>query len=307
MQTLEGLKKRIKTTASLKDIVSSMKTLSAVSVGQYEKSTKALKKYSESIEMALLALIHGRSIPHTIPQKLKEKIVVVVLGSNQGLVGKFNKSITNFTMESLKQNGIDIKDVDFIVGGKSLSSKILSMGYDINTLFTMPSSVKTMITVAKRIVLKLWEIQSKQQHGDRDFSFSNRQLKVYIFYNSKNEKSAINQNMVKLLPIDSDFLKKLSERKWPTKNIPIYAPKSRRTLFSRFMQQLLFANIYKAVAQSLAAEHFTRMISMQNAEKNIDEHLELMNLEYQQRRQTEITNELLDVVAGAEVLKSKNK
>ena len=113
MQTLEGLKKRIKTTASLKDIVSSMKTLSAVSVGQYEKSTKALKKYSESIEMALLALIHGRSIPHTIPQKLKEKIVVVVLGSNQGLVGKFNKSITNFTMESLKQNGIDIKDVDF--------------------------------------------------------------------------------------------------------------------------------------------------------------------------------------------------
>ncbi len=307
MQTLEGLKKRIKTTVSLKDIVSSMKTLSAVSVGQYEKSTKALKKYSESIELALLALIRGRSIPHTIPQKFKEKIVVIILGSNQGLVGKFNKSITNFTIESLKQKGIDINDVDFIIGGKSLSSKILSLGYDINTLFIMPSSVKTMITVAKKIVLKLWEIQSKQQHGDRDFSFSNRQLKVYIFYNSKNENSAIVQNMVQILPVDSDFLTKLSEKKWPTKNIPIYAPKSRRTLFSLFMQQLLFANIYKAVAQSLAAEHFTRMISMQNAEKNIDEHLENMNLEYQQRRQTEITNELLDVVAGAEVLKTKNK
>ena len=305
MQTLEGLKKRIKTTVSLKDIVSSMKTLSAVSVGQYEKSTKALKKYSESIELALLALIRGRSVPHTVPQKLKEKIVVIILGSNQGLVGKFNKSITNFTIESLKQKGIDINDVDFIIGGKSLSSKILSLGYDINTLFTMPSSVKTMITVAKKIVLKLWEIQSKQQHGDKDFSFSNRQLKVYIFYNSKNENSAVVQNMVQILPVDSDFLKKLSEKKWPTKNIPIYAPRSRRTLFSLFMQQLLFANIYKAVAQSLAAEHFTRMISMQNAEKNIDEHLEAMNLEYQQRRQTEITNELLDVVAGAEVLKSK--
>ena len=163
MQTLEGLKKRIKTTVSLKDIVSSMKTLSAVSVGQYEKSTKALKKYSESIELALLALIRGRSVPHAVPQKLKEKIVVIILGSNQGLVGKFNKSITNFTIESLKQKGIDINDVDFIIGGKSLSSKILSLGYDINTLFTMPSSVKTMITVAKKIVLKLWEIQSKQR------------------------------------------------------------------------------------------------------------------------------------------------
>ena len=305
MQTLEGLKRRIKTTTSLKDIVSSMKTLSMVSVGQYEKSTKALKQYSESIELSLLALIKGRSIPTTIHQKLKEKIVVIVLGSDQGLVGRFNKSIANFTMENLKQNGIDINDVDFIVGGKSLSSKILSLGYDINTLFTMPSSVKAMITVAKKIVLKLWDIQSKQQNGDKDFSFSNQQLKVYIFYNSKNEHSVIVQNMMQLLPVDTNFLKNLSQKKWPTKNIPIYAQRSRRTLFSIFMRQLLFANIYKAVAQSLAAEHFTRMISMQNAEKNIDEHLEQMNLEYQQRRQTEITNELLDVVVGAEVLKTK--
>ena len=305
MQTLEGLKRRIKTTTSLKDIVSSMKTLSMVSVGQYEKSTKALKQYSESIELSLLALIRGRSIPSTVPQKLKEKIVVIILGSDQGLVGKFNKSIANFAIEKLKNEGIDLQNVDFIVGGKSLSSKILSLGYDINTLFTMPSSVKAMITVAKKIVLKLWNIQSKQQNGEKDFSFSNRFLKVYIFYNSKNEKSVISQNMEQLLPIDTNFLKKLSLKKWPTKNIPIYAPRSRRTLFSLFMQQLLFANIYKAVAQSLAAEHFTRMISMQNAEKNIDEHLEEMNLEYQQRRQTEITNELLDVVVGAEVLKTK--
>ena len=68
---------------------------------------------------------------------------------------------------------------------------------------------------------------------------------------------------------------------------------------------MLFVEIYKAIASSLASEHFTRMISMQNAEKNIDEHLESMNLEYQQRRQTEITNELLDVVVGSEVLKNK--
>ncbi len=305
MQTLEGLKRRIKTTTSLKDIVSSMKTLSMVSVGQYEKSTKALKQYSESIELSLLALIRGRSIPPTIQQKLKEKIVVIILGSDQGLVGKFNKSIANFAIDYLKQNNIDIKDVDFIIGGRSLSSKILSLGFDINTLFTMPSSVKAMVTIAKKIVLKLWDIQSKQQNGEKDFSFSNRQLKVYVFYNSKNEKSTVSQNMKQLLPIDANFLKNLNQRKWPTKNIPVYAPKSRRTLFSLFMQQLLFANIYKAIAQSLAAEHFTRMISMQNAEKNIDEHLEKMNLEYQQRRQTEITNELLDIVVGAEVLKKK--
>lgn len=307
MQTLEGLKRRIKTTTSLKDIVSSMKTLSAVSVGQYEKSTKALKQYADSIELALLALLRGRNIPKNIKQQYKEQIIAIIFGSDQGLVGRFNKSIASFAISSLQQNNIDLNDVTFIVGGKSLSSKILSMGYDIDTLFTMPSSVKAMITVAKKIVFKLSEIQSLQQNGDKDFSFSNRQLKIYLFYNSKDEHSLIKQNMLQILPVDENFLKKLSQRKWPTKNIPIYAPRSRRTLFSLFMQQLLFVNIYKAIAQSLASEHFTRMISMQNAEKNIDEHLEQMNLEYQQRRQTEITNELLDVVIGAEVLNSKKK
>lgn len=307
MQTLEGLKRRIKTTTSLKDIVSSMKTLSAVSVGQYEKSTKALKQYADSIELALLALLRGRNIPKNIKQQYKEQIIAIIFGSDQGLVGRFNKSIASFAISSLQQNNIDLNDVTFIVGGKSLSSKILSMGYDIDTLFTMPSSVKAMITVAKKIVFKLSEIQSLQQNGDKDFSFSNRQLKIYLFYNSKDEHSLIKQNMLQILPVDENFLKKLSQRKWPTKNIPIYAPRSRRTLFSLFMRQLLFVNIYKAIAQSLASEHFTRMISMQNAEKNIDEHLEQMNLEYQQRRQTEITNELLDVVIGAEVLNSKKK
>ena len=307
MQTLEGLKRRIKTTTSLKDIVSSMKTLSAVSVGQYEKSTKALKQYADSIELALLALLRGRNIPKNIKQQYKEQIIAIIFGSDQGLVGRFNKSIASFAISSLQQNNIDLNDVTFIVGGKSLSSKILSMGYDIDTLFTMPSSVKAMITVAKKIVFKLSEIQSLQQNGDKDFSFSNRQLKIYLFYNSKDEHSVIKQNMLQILPVDENFLKKLSQSQWPNQNITIYAPRSRRTLFSLFMQQLLFVNIYKAIAQSLASEHFTRMISMQNAEKNIDEHLEQMNLEYQQRRQTEITNELLDVVIGAEVLNSKKK
>lgn len=307
MQTLEGLKRRIKTTSSLRDIVSSMKTLSAVSVGQYEKSTLALNQYADNVELALQALLHGRNFPNPTKRELKEKTIAVILGSDQGLVGRFNKSIANFAFDYFKENGIKKEDVSLIIGGRSLSSKILSLGWDINTLFTMPSSVKAMITVAKKIVFKLSDIQTEQQKGDKDFSFANNSFKVYIFYNSKNEHSFTTQNVIQLLPIDTTFLKKIKEKHWPTKNLPVYNFKSRRELFSLFIRQLLFVDIYKAISQSLAAEHFTRMISMQNAEKNIDEHLEVMKLEYQQRRQTEITNELLDVVIGAEVLNSKKK
>ncbi len=307
MQTLEGLKKRIKTTTSLKDIVSSMKTLSAVSVGQYEKSTIALNQYYENIELALQALVTGKSFPKPIKKNLKEQTIAIILGSDQGLVGRFNKSIAKFALNYLKEHNINSDNAYLIIGGKSLSSKILASNWNINTLFTMPSSVKSMITVAKKIVLKLNEIQIEQQKGDKDYSFANNNFKVYIFYNSKNEHSIIQQNVNQLLPIDINFLKKLKEKPWPTKNLPIYNFKSRRELFSSFIKQLLFVNIYKAISQSLATEHFTRMISMQNAEKNIEDHLEMMNLEYQQRRQTEITNELLDVVIGAEVLNNQKK
>ena len=305
MQTLEGLKRRIKTTSSLREIVSSMKTLSAVSVGQYEKSTLALNQYHNCVELALQALLKGRSTPAPKKSVLQQRIIAVVLGSDQGLVGKFNKSIAKYTIDYLKEHNIKRDDMTLIVGGKSLSSKFLSLGWDINTLFTMPSSVKAMITVAKKIVIKLNEITVEQQHGDKDYNFSNNSLRVYVFYNAKNEHSVIKPHAFQLLPVDTKYLKKLKERHWPTNNIPQYNMASRRTLFSFFIRQLLFVEIYRAVASSLASEHFTRMISMQNAEKNIDEHLESMNLEYQQRRQTEITNELLDVVIGAEVLKSK--
>ena len=78
MQTLEGLKRRIKTTSSLRDIVSSMKTLSAVSVGQYEKSTIALNQYAENVELALQGLLHGKNFPNPTKRNLKEKTIAVI-------------------------------------------------------------------------------------------------------------------------------------------------------------------------------------------------------------------------------------
>ena len=307
MQTLEGLKKRIKTTSSLKDIVSSMKTLSAVSVGQYEKSTRALQNYSDVIEKALQAILKDTTIPDVKKSKGKQKVIAVLIGSDQGLVGKFNKMIVNYAFRYFKENGMDKNDITLIVAGRSLSSKVLSEGWNVNTLFTMPSSVKMMISVAKKIILRLTELHIEgESDEDAYLNFSKGDLKVILFYNRKVSATSFDQDMVQLLPVDTEFLKKIQKRKWDDNQIPMYNY-DEVGLFSSFIRQLLFVNVYKAISQSLSAEHFTRMMTMQNAEKNIDEHLEQMNLEYQQRRQTEITDELLDVVTGAEVLKNKKK
>lgn len=303
MQTLEGLKKRIKTTNSLKDIVSSMKTLSAVSVGQYEKSSKALDVYSSVIEEAIFALVKDVSFPLNSKALTNQKAIAVIFGSDQGLVGKFNKSIMDFAFDFLEKNHFSKTDTTFIVAGKSLASKVVANGVDIDTLFNMPSSVKIMISVAKKIIFRIMELCFQDVDSESDFSFSKNNLKVFLFFNRKTS-SSFSQEVIQLLPLDNNFFQKIKTRKWKSNKIPMFRANS-SLLISSFVRQLLFVNIYKAIAQSLASEHFTRMLTMQNAEKNIDEHLEEMNLDYQQRRQTEITNELLDVVSGAEVLNQK--
>jgi F-type H+-transporting ATPase subunit gamma len=68
------------------------------------------------------------------------------------------------------------------------------------------------------------------------------------------------------------------------------------------IREYFFASLYRAFAESLASENASRLSSMQAAEKNIEDRLDQLNTEYHHLRQSSITEELLDVVAGYEVL-----
>jgi F-type H+-transporting ATPase subunit gamma len=73
------------------------------------------------------------------------------------------------------------------------------------------------------------------------------------------------------------------------------------------LRQFFFMALYRAFAESLAAENASRLASMQAAERNIEEALEKLRLDYHRRRQSDITEELLDVLSGFEVLKDRTR
>lgn len=73
-------------------------------------------------------------------------------------------------------------------------------------------------------------------------------------------------------------------------------------LFTALIQQYLFVAIYRACAESLASEHASRLAAMQGAERNIEERLDELTREFHHQRQTTITEELLDIVAGVTAL-----
>ena len=76
-------------------------------------------------------------------------------------------------------------------------------------------------------------------------------------------------------------------------------------IYSALLKERLLIELSTAITEALSAEHHMRLTTMQAAEKNIDENLEAMNLQYQQMRQENITTELLDVVNGAEAMRKK--
>ncbi|MHA1540678.1 MAG: F0F1 ATP synthase subunit gamma [Alphaproteobacteria bacterium] len=296
METLESLKGKIKTTKNLQGIVGSMKTLSAVSIAQYDKASKALKIYDKNIKYGLKVALSK----YTLSKNRSKKYlggVAILFGTDQGLVGRFNTSLAQFAQKEIANNPT-IKDpskIKYIVIGRSMGAKFSALNGKTEGLYSTPGSVEAISSLAQIITLKIDELLE-------DYVFE----KVLLFHNSLENGTQYKPNFNRLLPMDESFLNKIRDLKWPTKQLP-QTPVEGEQMFESLVRQILFIQMYKAMAESLSAEHMTRMISMQNAEKNIDEHLDTMSLEYQQRRQTEITEELIDVVSGAEVLNKKKK
>jgi len=90
-------------------------------------------------------------------------------------------------------------------------------------------------------------------------------------------------------------------RKWPTKVLPMYTLEWQK-LFPLIVRQYVFVSLFQATAESLASENASRLAAMQGAEKNIDDVLSGLKLQFHQERQMAITDELLDIVAGFEAL-----
>jgi len=98
------------------------------------------------------------------------------------------------------------------------------------------------------------------------------------------------------------WLLALRRNPWPTRMIPMhYAPAER--VFAELVRQHIFVALIRAFVESLTSENAARLSSMQVAEKNIGEHLKELRMQFNRQRQSAITAELLDIVAGFEALK----
>ena len=130
--------------------------------------------------------------------------------------------------------------------------------------------------------------------------------RVLLFHHAPSGGTAYQPQERLLLPVDLERLRSLEKEPWPSRVLPTFTMEWDR-LFSSLVQQYLFVSLYRAMAESLASENASRLVSMQAAEKNIQEHMESLTTLFHQQRQGAITEELIDIVSGFEVLTGGGK
>lgn len=290
----EDLKRRIKTTSDLQGIVRTMKMLSSVSVGQYEKALNSLTQYGATLRQAFHGLF-AQSFFNYMPPNIKTtapKILAIVIGSDNGLVGRFNKEILEYVQTTCRELGGNPNQMRLIAVGKRIALHAPGMDLHISHAYPISNSIKEIASLAGLILTKI-DKEVSEHHFDL----------VEIFYN-KEQNFSFTPQMRQLMPLPHHDFQVLKKTRWEGKMLPlITAPKEE--MFSALLHEYFAIQLTNALISSLAAEHFTRMNHMQQAEKNIEEKLTELNLQYQQARQTQITDELIDIVSGASAITKK--
>lgn len=292
--TLISLQRRKKSAGDLSAVVRTMKAMATSNITQYEMAVQSLQEYYRTISLGLYTCLERERIAVMANEGNPENrlTVAVVFGSDQGLVGRFNDSIATFAQEIVED--IPGKVETWAIGERAYSL-LMDGGRTPTRLFNVPNSVSAITPLVNHILIKSEEYRQK----NRSYSF-------YIFHNSPLAVVGYQQESRQLFPPDEKWYGELKKIRWPSKNLPQVIGGTENTLRA-LIREYLFVSLYKACAESLAAENASRLEAMERAEKNIDEMLDELNLVYNRLRQSTIDEELFDVIAGFEALKKRGR
>lgn len=291
MATLEGLRRKVESTEDLQSVVRTMKALAAVNIRQYEEAADALGDYRRAIELGLRVVL-GHARPRRARTLDREHVgAAIVIGSDQGMCGQFNEDAARHAEGRLsKTTREDVQEWRILAVGERLTASLASHERSITATRNVPGSAGA-ITAHVRAILATIE-QWQAEIGDL--------RQVVLIYNDYEQQDATPVDR-RVLPIDEDWLHQVQDTPWPTRVLPMFRT-SADVLLSHLVRQYLFAALYGALANSLAAENSTRLRAMQSAEKNVDERLDELTTRYNRQRQNSITAELLDVISGSEAV-----
>ena len=295
MQTIKTIRRNIKSAEDLRDIVKTMRTLSAVNIHHFDQAVESTGDYYRSVEMGFQVLLMDETIT-ALEQKEESKcgLYAVVFGSDQGLCGGFNEQIAAYALKEIG-NGKTVENSTIVCIGARVLASVEERKQKVAEVFPLPGSLAGITPIVQKIVMSITNLQA-----------TGNIKRVALFYHKLLSQISYEPHSMTLLPIDREWIESIKQKKWPGRTLPSFTM-DREDLFSALFRQYMFVSLHRAFAESMACENAARLLSMQSAEKNIEERLEQLNAIYRSERQSSITSELLDIVSGFEALRKKGE
>ena len=282
MANLKEIRNRISSVSSTMQITSAMKMVSAAKLKKAQDAITAMRPYSNKLTEILQSLSSSIDSDNKYAQKRDiKKVLIVSITSNRGLCGGFNSNIFKKSTE-LANSIYNDSDVSFVAIGKK-GNDFLQKSFNVESNHIDIFDNLNMENVSL-IAESLMEMFINE-----DFD------KIDIVYNKF--KNAATQVVVseQFLPI-SDV-----DDNSNNNSDYIFEP-SKKEIIEELIPKSLKNQLFKAIRDSWASEHGARMTAMHKATDNATELRDQLKLAYNQARQAAITNEILEIVGGAEAL-----
>lgn len=286
MANLKEIRNRITSVSSTMQITSAMKMVSAAKLKKAQDAITAMRPYAEKLTELLQNLsstLEGEVGGNYTKQREVNKVLVVAITSNRGLCGAFNSNVikqTKLIVDSYPNKQVDV----FAIGkkGNDILCKTSSVISNQSAIYDN-LSFDTAATIAQTLT-------DKFINGDYD--------KIELVYNQfKNAATQIVQveQFLPLAAIKSDKIEAAT-------GDYIFEP-SKEEIVEILIPKMLKTQLYKSIRDSFASEHGARMTAMHKATDNATDLRNHLKLTYNKARQAAITNEILEIVGGAEALK----
>lgn len=294
MASLKEIRERKASVASTMQITSAMKMVSAAKLKKAQDAIVQFRPYAEKLQEILASV--GDSLKDDednlyAQQRDKERILLVLITSNRGLCGAFNSNAIKATIQralTQYESQMMARQVDFVAIGKKGADFLRKNGYNIifdgsdlfdDLTFERVSNIATM-------VMGLFT-DGEYDHVDM------------VYNRFKNAGTQI-LTEEQFLPIE---VEDLAAESGSASYVDYIFEPAKEYIVQELIPRSLKLQFYKAILDSNASEHGARMTAMHKATDNATELLKELSLQFNKARQASITNEILEIVSGAEALK----
>ena len=295
MESVQDIKRRVRSVRNTRKITKAMELVAGAKLRRAQARIEAMRPYADRMMELMVGTARASSSVRGLPllqRREIRKVALLPLTGDRGLAGAFNAQILREAFATERRLGAEGTEVRWLVAGKKGASTLRFRRYEVVhawTGFSDRPAYSDAQTLAHRIA-ELYVAEEVDQ--------------VFVIYNHFISPLVQKVERQEILPIpESLFEAEGDEDRDAFAGDFIYEPEPEQIL-ERLLPVYLETELYRALLESAASEQGARMTAMRNASKNAGDLIDGLTLAMNRARQAEITQEILEVVAGADALTS---